>query len=136
MSDVFGPWVVDPAVMLFERCVGRPTQRRRARRLLRRGRVRSVLFGAEPADQLSSGELDGVAQVSPGRIRMWDADLRVLGVDPGVETGPLLDADRRPLEGNLAFLPTTAVLTLRTERGRVRWTVLAEQADEARRLIG
>ncbi len=140
MIDLLPPVVFDLFIEAYGLLAGRPLQRRRARRLAKRGKIRSVLFGANPAGVLPSQSLDGAAEVWEGRIRLWDADLWVQDVDLPPEAGPLKDLDDRgnvrPSDGNLAFRPKTAIFTLRTHRGHVRWTVLAWQADEALAMLG
>jgi hypothetical protein len=70
--DVF---VVDVAIAIYSRLVGRPLQRLRARRLAKRGKIRSILFAADNPRVLPARVLDGVAEVWEGRIRLWGADL-------------------------------------------------------------
>jgi hypothetical protein len=47
VHDILGPPVFDLAILGYSRFVGEPLQRRRARRLAKRGKIRCVLFGAD-----------------------------------------------------------------------------------------
>jgi hypothetical protein len=138
--DVF---VGDVAIAIYSRLVGRPLQRLRARRLAKRGKIRSILFAADNPGVLPARVLDGVAEVWEGRIRLWGADLWIQDVELPPEAGPLGVFDeisrRRPRsdwDGDLVFGPRTWVYTLRTHQGRVRWAVLDWQAGTALAMLG
>jgi len=131
--------VIEVVGFLYARYVGRPWQRRRARRLIKQGRVRSILFDGDEG-VLPSRSLDGVAEVWEGRIRLWDADLWIRSVDATAEIGPVdpfKDGKLKPSDGDLAFRPRTSIYTLHTHKGgRVKWTILEFQAQEALTLLG
>jgi hypothetical protein len=138
--DVF---VVDVAIEIHSRFVGRPLQRLRARRLAKRGKIRSILFAADKPGVLPARVLDGVAEVWEGRIRLWGADLWIQDMELPPEAGPLGVFDensrRRPRadwDGDLVFGARTWVYTLRTHQGRVRWSVLDWQAGTALTMLG
>ena len=127
MHDFLGPAVFDVAIEAYSLAVGRPLQRRRARRLAKRGKVRSVLFGAEFPGILPTTRLDGAAEVWEGRIRLWNADLWVQDVELpptlGVYTRLTEKGRHHPADERMLFCPPTLVYTLRTHRGRVKWSV-------------
>jgi hypothetical protein len=120
--------------------MGRPWQRRRARRLAKRGKIRCALFGASNPGVLPTRALDGAAEVWEGRIRLWDADLWVQDVEFPPEPGAFVKLDEKgrhwPADERLLFCPPTLVYTLRTHRGRVKWAVLDWQADTALAMLG
>lgn len=125
--DVLGVQVFDVIGLLFSRVVGRPAQRWRARRLARKGKVNCVLFAPSSPSVLPRRLLSGAAEISPGRLHLYDADLWVTGVELPGDAGPGEDRS----DGDLLFRPPARTFTLRTHRGTVRWTVLAWQADWA-----
>jgi hypothetical protein len=140
MYDVLGPAVFDVAIAGYSGLVGRPLQRRRARRLAQGGKIRSVLFAPDNPRVLPTRVLDGAAEVWEGRIRLWTADLWIQDVELPAEVGPLETFDAkgriRRSDGDLWFRPRTSVYTLRTHQGRVKWAVLDWQADTALELLG
>jgi hypothetical protein len=111
----------------YERFAGRPWQRRRADRLIAKGRVRSILFDADDG-VLPFPCLDGVAEVSDRRIRLGNTEVWVRDIEGDPAEGPIhpfAEGTHRPSYGNMAFRPRTAIFTLRLDNGsRVRWTVL------------
>lgn len=131
--------VVEVISYLYGRFVGRPWQRRRARRLITHGKVRSALFDGDDR-VLPSRRLDGAAEVWEGRIRLWDADLWIRSRDEDVESGsvdPFKTGKMKRTDDHLAFRPRTSIFTLHTHTGgRVRWAVLDFQAREALELLG
>lgn len=133
--------LVDVVIEGYSRAVGRPLQRRRARRLAKQGKIRSVLFDPDGPDVLPSDRVDGAAEVWPGRIRLWDAHVWVQGVEFPPQAGPLEQFDeegkfRPQTGGDLLFRPRTWIYTLRTHKGRVKWAVLDFQADTALDMLG
>ena len=140
MFDFLGTFVFDAAIEVYSRLVGRPWQRRRARRLAKHGKIRCALFGASSASVLPTRVLDGAAEVWEGRIRLWDADLWVQDVEFPPRPGMFTRGDARgrhlPADERLLFCPPTLVYTLRTHRGTVQWAVLDWQADTALAMLG
>ena len=132
MHDVLGPAVFDVAITGYSRLVGLPMQRVRARRLAKRGKIRSVLFSASNPRVLPTRMLDGAAEVWEGRIRLWGTDLWVQDVQLPAESGP----SRERADGDLLFRPRTSIFTLRTHNGHVKWAVLEWQADTALAMLG
>ncbi|HSE69933.1 MAG TPA: hypothetical protein VLA97_04175 [Nocardioidaceae bacterium] len=133
--------LVDVVLAGWSRAVGRPLQRCRARRLAQQGKIRSVLFDPDGPGVLPSDRIDGAAEVWPGRIRLWDADVWVQGVELPPQAGPLEPFDeegtfRPETRGDLLFRPRTCIYTLRTHKGRVKWAVLDFQADSALDMLG
>lgn len=132
--------VIEVLGALYSRVVGRPWQRRRAERLIRQGKVRSILFEADQG-VLHSRSVNGVAEVSEKRLRLQDVDLWVRGIEGPAEAGPIdpfeHDGRFRPTDGNLQFQPPTRIYTLRLHTGAtVKWVVLASQANQALALLG
>lgn len=130
--DFLGPAIFDVIIEAYSGFVGRPLQRLRARRLARRGKIRSVLFDPENPRVLPTRVLFGAAEVWDGRIKLFDADLWVQGVEGPPEHGPA----RERSDGDLIFRPKTLIYTLRTHQGAVKWTVLEWQAELALTLLG
>jgi hypothetical protein len=140
MYDVLGPAVFDVVIAGYSGLAGRPLQRRRARRLAKSGRIRSVLFAADNARVLPTSLLDGAAEVWEGRIRLWGTDLWIQDVEFPPVSGPRDMSEElgrfRRSDGNLLFGPRTWIYTLRTHQGRVRWAVLDWQAETALTMLG
>lgn len=130
--DFLGPAVFDVAIEAYSGLVGRPLQRVRAKRLARRGKIRSVLFDPENPRVLPTKVIFGAAEVWERRIKLFDADLWIQDVEGPPEHGP---TERRS-DGDLIFRPKTLIYTLSTHRGTVKWTVLEWQAEDAMRMLG
>jgi hypothetical protein len=130
--DFLGPAIFDVIIEGYSAFVGRPLQRLRAKRLARRGKIRSVLFDPENPRVLPTRLLFGAAEVCERRIQLFDADLWVQGVEGPPVHGPA----RERSDGDLIFRPKTLIYTLRTHRGTVKWTVLEWQAEHALTLLG
>jgi len=130
--DFLGTAIFDVVIDIYSTLVGRPLQRLRAKRLGRRGKIRSVLFDPENPRVLPTRVLMGAAEVWDGRIRLFDADLWVQGIEGAPESGPSPERSN----GDLIFRPKTLIYRLRTHNGTVRWTVLELQAEHALTLLG
>jgi hypothetical protein len=94
-----GPQIFDLLIIAVSKFVGRPLRRPRAKRLARRGKVNCVLFAPENPRLMRGRFVSGAAEVWPGRLRLWDADLRIQRVDlPGNRAQPRRsDGDIWPL---------------------------------------
>ena len=137
--DFLGPFAFDASIEAYSFFVGRPWQRRRARRLAKHRKIRCALFGASNPGVLPTRVLDGAAEVWDGRIRLWDAELWVQGVSFLPLQGLSRDSTRKGDIGQ----PTsdwcsarTLVYTLRTHRDHVKWAVLDWQAETALAMLG
>jgi hypothetical protein len=136
MLEVLVELIVSP----YARLVGRPWQRRRAERLIKRGKARCVLFDADEG-VLPGRSVDGVADVSEKRLRLPGVELWVRGIDGPPEEGPIdpfsQEGRFHPSDGNLVFEPRTCIYRLRLHNGStVRWSVLAFQAGQVLDLLG
>jgi hypothetical protein len=132
--------LVEVFAALYARFVGRPWQRRRAERLIRQQKVRCVLFDAD-GGALPHRSVDGVAEVSEGRLSIEGVELWVRAIEGSPEEGPMdpfaKDGTFRPPGGDLAFRPRTRIYTLRLHNeATVKWSVLAFQAEQAVALLG
>jgi hypothetical protein len=110
MYDVLGPAVFDVAIAGYSGLVGRPLQRRRALRLAKGGKIRSVLFAADNPRVLPTRVLDGAAEVWEGRIRLWGTDLWIQDVAFPPVSGPRDMSEElgrfRRSDGDLLFSPS------------------------------
>lgn len=132
--------LVEVFLSLYARFVGRPWQRRRAARLIKHEKVRCILFDADEG-VLPRRSVDGVAEVSEKRLSIEGVDLWVRAIEGSPDEGPAdpfaKDGTFHPPEGDLPFRSRTKVYRLRLHDGAsVRWTVLADQADQAVALLG
>src|SRR4051794_39487241 len=105
--DFLGPAIFDVIIEDYLTVVGRPLQRLQAKRLARRGKIRSALFDPENPRVLPTRLLFGAAKVWERRIKLFDADLWVQGVEGPIVHGPA----RERSDGDLIFRPRTLIYT-------------------------